>query len=193
MGIDRREALKRTAMIMGGALSAPSVIAVLNGCSATPELNWVPTFFNEEHATLVMQIADDIIPKTATPGAKALGVPQFIEGMVETRYKKEDQDRFISGLAAFDKECIEKHDDKYIALSPEVRNTFLVEKNNEIKPDGRYDKKRRTFFWQMKELTLLGYFTSEVGATQVLQYKAIPVEYNGCIPLSEVGGKTWAT
>jgi hypothetical protein len=41
---------------------------------------------------------------------------------------------------------------------------------------------------------MLGYFSSEPGATQVLQYEAVPGKYNGCIPLNEAGnGKTWAT
>jgi hypothetical protein len=45
-----------------------------------------------------------------------------------------------------------------------------------------------------KELTLLGFFTSEPGATQVLQYIAVPGSYKGCVPLAEAGnGKTWAT
>jgi hypothetical protein len=44
-----------------------------------------------------------------------------------------------------------------------------------------------------KELTLLGFFTSQVGATQVLQYVAVPGSYHACIPLEEAGnGKTWA-
>ncbi|MBX7124565.1 MAG: gluconate 2-dehydrogenase subunit 3 family protein, partial [Cyclobacteriaceae bacterium] len=50
----------------------------------------------------------------------------------------------------------------------------------------------RPFILRMKELTMLGFFTSEPGATQVLQYSAVPGAYRGCVPLSEIG-KTWAT
>lgn len=194
MAIDRREALRRTALIMGGALSAPSILGVLNGCTAQPELNWQPSFFTEDQATLVMEVAEGIIPQTATAGAKQVGVPQFIEEIVNTRYKAKEQQEFMDGLAAFDQECFEKHGDKYVDLDPEVRLSVLNEKNSEIKNGPRYGKKPgKTFFWRMKELTLLGYFTSEVGATQVLQHKMIPVEYKGCITLTEAGGKTWAT
>jgi gluconate 2-dehydrogenase gamma chain len=53
---------------------------------------------------------------------------------------------------------------------------------------------KRPFILMAKELTMLGFFTSEPGATQVLQYIAVPGSYKGCIPLSEAGnGKTWAT
>jgi hypothetical protein len=46
----------------------------------------------------------------------------------------------------------------------------------------------------VKELTLLGYFTSEPGATQVLQYRPVPGAYHACVPLTQAGkGKTWAT
>lgn len=194
MSIDRREALRRTAMIMGGALSAPSIAAILNGCSASPELNWKPSFFTEEQATLVMEVAEDIIPQTATAGAKQVGVPKFIEEMVHTRYEEKDRELFMASLNAFEAECLEKHGDNYVSLENETRLAILNEENDKIKEGPRYGKKpEKSFFWRMKELTLLGYFTSEVGATQVLQYKAIPVEYNGCIPLSEAGGKTWAT
>ncbi len=192
MSIDRREALKRTALIMGGALSAPSVLGVLNGCSSRPELNWTPTFFTEEQAMLVMEVSEGIIPKTATPGAKGVGVPGFIEEMVSQIYREEQRSRFIEGLQAFDEECLQLMGDKFVDLKQEKRDGFLQKKNQEIYKKS-FPKKERPFFWMIKELTLLGYFTSEVGATQVLQYKAIPVEYNGCITVQEAGGRTWAT
>jgi hypothetical protein len=43
----------------------------------------------------------------------------------------------------------------------------------------------------MKELTLLGYFTSEVGATKALRYVPIPGRFDGCIPYKK-GDKAWA-
>ncbi|MEM6523219.1 MAG: gluconate 2-dehydrogenase subunit 3 family protein [Bacteroidota bacterium] len=197
MAIDRREALKKTAMIMGGVLSAPSVVAILDGCTARPELSWTPNFFTEEQAGLVMELAEDIIPQTATPGAKALEVPQFIEEMVSTRFLKQEQDKFMTGLVQFDQECFSSRGTKYVELSSDDRLEFLKIKNSEINKKLHHASftpdKKKTFFWEFKELTLLGYFTTEVGATMILQYKAIPIEYNPCVPLYEVGGRTWAT
>ncbi len=193
MTMDRREALKRTAVIMGGALSASSVMGVLKGCTSDPELNWAPTFFNEQQAMLVMEVSEGIIPKTATLGAKGVGVPKFIEAMVSKIYRKEERSRFIDGLQAFEDECLQEMGNSFIDLDDEKRLQFLQAKNQELKDYARKRSSERPFFWKMKELTLLGYFTSEVGATQVLQYKAIPVEYHGCITLREAGGKTWAT
>jgi hypothetical protein len=48
------------------------------------------------------------------------------------------------------------------------------------------------YFGMMKQLTLLGYFTSEIGATQALRYIAIPGKYEGCVPYKK-GDKAWAT
>ena len=73
--IDRREALKRTAMLMGGALSSSAIAGVLQGCTAQPELNWQPKFLTEDQGRLVAEVAERIIPKTDTPGAKDAGVP----------------------------------------------------------------------------------------------------------------------
>lgn len=193
MTVSRREALKRTAMIMGGALSASTIAAILDGCTAQPELNWTPELFNEEQAMLVMEMTEDIIPQTATAGAKSLGIPKFVEDMVRTRFKPEERSSFISSLENFRQFCLDTHGDKYVELDPQTRIVVLMEKNKEIKSSARYAPHEKTFFWQVKELTLLGYFTSLVGATQVLQYKAIPAQYQGCIPLVEVGGKAWAT
>ena len=197
MAIDRREALRRTAMIMGGALSAPSIMAVLNGCTAKPELNWTPSFFNEEQAILIMELAEDIIPQTATPGAKALGRPRCIEEMVGARFAQDDRDKFMAGLAQFDQDCLAATGDTYLDLDLEHRVEYLKKLNAEINKNIYHARftpnKEKTFFWMLKELTLTGYFTTEVGATQVLQHKAIPQEYKGCVTLYEAGGRTWAT
>ncbi len=72
--IDRREALRKTALLMGAAVSASALTGILQGCKATPELTYTPVFFNADQATLVSEVADIIIPRTDTPGAKDAGV-----------------------------------------------------------------------------------------------------------------------
>lgn len=47
------------------------------------------------------------------------------------------------------------------------------------------------FFRAMKELTLLGYYTSQPGATRELRYAAVPGRYDGCVPV-DAGTRTWA-
>jgi hypothetical protein len=47
------------------------------------------------------------------------------------------------------------------------------------------------YFRMMKELALLGYFTSEIGVTQAQRYAETPGRYDPCIPYAP-GDKAWA-
>jgi len=193
--IDRREALRKTALLMGAAVSASALSGILQGCKAAPELTYTPSFFTEDQARIVMEVAEIIIPKTDTPGAKDAGVPGFIDVMLKDCYKKEDQDRFIAGLTAFDEEAKKAYGDSFIYCKPEQQVELVTKTHAAALAEAKENKEaKRPFILMAKELTLLGFFTSEPGATQVLQYIAVPGSYKGCIPLAEAGnGKTWAT
>lgn len=193
--MDRREALRKTALLMGAAVSATALAGIMQGCKATPELTYTPSFFTEDQARIISELAQTIIPKTDTPGAKEAGVPGFIDQMLKECYKKEDQEKFITGLTEFDAAAKAAHGDSFIYLDPEKQLAFVKAQNeaavNAVKAD---PSQPRPFILSAKELTLLGFFTSEPGATQVLQYEAVPGSYKGCIPLTEAGnGKTWAS
>jgi hypothetical protein len=180
---------------MGAAVSASALTGILQGCKATPELLYTPVFFTPDQARIVTEVAEIIIPKTDTPGAKDAGVPGFIDTMLKDCYKKEDQDRFLAGLTAFEEEAKKAYGDSFIYCTPEQQVEF-VKKTHEaaLKEMKENREAKRPFILMAKELTLLGFFTSEPGATQVLQYIAVPGAYKGCVPLAEAGnGKTWAT
>lgn len=193
--IDRREALRKTALLMGAAVSASALTGILQGCKATPELTYKPVFFTEDQARIVTEVAEIIIPKTDTPGAKDTGVPGFIDLMLKDCYKKEDQDRFIAGLTSFDEEAKKAYGDSFIYCKPEQQVELVTKVHAAALAEAKENREaKRPFILMAKELTLLGFFTSEPGATQVLQYIAVPGSYKGCIPLAEAGnGKTWAT
>ena len=191
--MNRREALQRAGLVLGYAVSAPVLAGIMNGCKAAPELTYKPDFFTEDQARLISELAEIIIPKTDTPGAKDVGVPGFIDRMVKECYKKEDQDRFMTGLASFDAEAKTAYGDSFIELEADKQFEY-VKKVHDAAVDGtkKGEIKERPFILMAKELTVVGFFTSEPGATQVLQYEAVPGAYHGCVPLAEVG-KTWAT
>ncbi|SKC62449.1 gluconate 2-dehydrogenase subunit 3 family protein [Ohtaekwangia koreensis] len=193
--MDRREALRRTAWIMGGVISAPAIMGVLKGCAAKPTIDWKPVFLAEDQGILVTQVADIIIPKTDTPGAKEVGVPGFIDLMMKDVYAKEEQEKYITSMKAFNDAAEKEHGDPFIELSAEKQTAFVKKLHDEVVKDHSENAPAyRSFLMTTKELTMLGFFTSEVGATKVLQYVAVPGSYKGCIPLSEAGnGKTWAT
>ena len=193
--MDRREALRRTALLMGGVVSAPAIMGVLQGCKAKPGLAWKPVFLNEDQASIVSQVAEIIIPRTDTPGAKDAGVPGFIDQVLKEVYSAEDQKRFTEGMQAFNDEARKAYGEDFNSLDDDDQVAFVTKVHDAAINDSKNgDAGNRPFILTMKELTMLGFFTSQPGATEVLQYVAVPGAYHGCISVSEAGnGKTWAT
>jgi gluconate 2-dehydrogenase gamma chain len=194
--MDRREALRRTALLMGGVVSAPTIMGVLKGCTAQPGIDWKPVFLSDQQASVVSTVSEIIIPRTDTPGAKDVGVPSFIDKVLKEVYSEEDQKFFTDGLDAFNEQAKKEYDEEFEDLDEEDQ-AVLVKKTHDaaVEAENTTDPApKRPFILLMKELTMLGFFTSEPGATQVLQYNPVPGAYKGCIPLSEAGnGKSWAT
>lgn len=199
--ISRREAIRRVALLMGGAVSAPAILGVLAGCSAEPaaQAEWKPTFLTQAQAALVAEVAEIMIPRTDTPGAKDVGIPAFIDKMLKDVYPKEAQSRFFAGLAELETRATREHGRAFLELEPALRAALVRQAHDPAVEAERASslplaKRQRPFILTMKELTLLGFFTSQPGATQVLQYRPVPGAYHGCVPLAEAGnGKTWAT
>ncbi len=189
--INRREALRKTALIMGGALSAPAMMGILNGCAVSNEPGWTPDFFNKDQAMLITELSEIIIPATDTPGARDVGVPKFIESMIRDVYSEENRNEFIQGLIAFNEQAEKEYGKVFTDMNADQRTEFVKKLNDDaIINSGNYDK--TPFILTVKELTVGGFCTSEAGATQVLKYDKVPGAYHGCIPYEEVG-KQWAT
>ncbi len=200
--MNRREAIQRASLVLGYTLTGPALAGVLQGCKASPELAYKPVFFSEDQALLISELSEIILPKTTTPGAKDAGVPAFIDQMLKEIYTKEQQDDFLKELAEFDADAEKEYGDHFALCKTEQR-TALVKKHH----DAAFAKGvqlgstawwnaggggKTPFIVKVKELTILGFFTSEPGATQVLQYNQVPGPFKGCVPLTEVG-KAWAT
>ena len=191
--MNRREVLQRAGLVLGYAVSAPVLAGILNGCKAAPTLNYNPVFFTEDQAGIISEMAEIMIPKTDTPGAKDVGVPKFIDQLIKECFKKEDQDSFLAGLKTFDDDAKAAYGSTFLELDA-AKQQEHVKKIHDAAVDAvkKGGLKERPFILRVKELTVVGFFTSEPGATQVLQYEAVPGAYHGCVPLAEIG-KTWAT
>ncbi len=190
--INRREALRRVSFIMGGALSAPVITGILQGCSSKPELNWKPQFLTEEQAATVAELAERILPRTDSPGAKDAGVPAYIDLMLKDIYTDDERKHFMEGLEELNKASEDKFGDAFAQLKPEQQDKVLQGMADKAKEQQGKESEFKPFFLEAKELAMVGFFTSEVGATQFLHYVEVPGSYEGCIPLAEVG-KAWAT
>lgn len=203
--MNRRDAIRRVALLMGGAVSMPAILGVLGGCSAEPGAGadagagWKPAFLTPEQAALVAEVAEIMIPRTDTPGARDVGIAAFIDTMLKDAYPEDGQRRFVAGLADFEAHALHEHGRAFLALEPEQRTAMVKQAHDPAVEAERQsalplEERQRPFILTMKELTMLGYFTSEPGATQVLQYRPVPGAYHACVPLRQAGnGRTWAT
>lgn len=190
--MNRREALKRVAWLMGGTLSAPVISAVLSGARPVAgKAPWSPQTLSLEQDKLVSTIAELIIPETDTPGAKAARVNEFIDLLLTEWLPAKDKERFLRGLTDFDARFQKSYGKRFLDGTTEEQTKLLIELDGEAAEARRAKSKDKPFFGMMKELTLVGYYTSEIGITEELRFQPATDMYEGCIPLERVG-RSWA-
>jgi len=191
--IDRREALRRAALLLGAALAAPTAAGVLAGCRASrvPDGAWAPQAFTRGQAELVAAIAEHILPETDTPGARGAGVHRFIDAMLAESYPPVERKRFLVGLAEVDARAARTLGRPFLQCAATDQRALLRALDRDAFASGTGDGPAVPFFRTMKELTLVGYYTSEIGATRELHHAPVPGRYNGCVPLAQIG-RTWA-
>jgi hypothetical protein len=114
--------------------------------------------------------------------------------IVKDCYEPADQTVFMAGIQKLEEASKKKNGKAFLDSTPEQRHDLLVDLDNEAKEYMKNKKKEdpKHYFRMIKELTLWGFFTSEVGATKALRYVAVPGKYEGCIPYKK-GDKAWAT
>jgi hypothetical protein len=188
--VTRREAIRRvTALLGGAALIGQS--AWLTGCATGQRASANP--FSAADVALFDEIAETILPATKTPGAKAAGVGPFIATMVADTYDPNEQAIFRAGLATLERESQAQNGAGFMASSPEQRVALLERLDREaieyMRDPGAIT--RPHYFRMIKELTLLGYFTSEIGYTQALRYVESPGRFDPCVTYTP-GEKAWA-
>lgn len=188
--MNRREALERVALIFGGTVIGGA--AFLQGCKTSDKSGFVFSLTPEQIAFLD-EVAETIIPTTNTPGAKAAKVGEFMKVMVTDCYEEKDQQIFSEGLSKIEEASKSKYSKAFMEVTAEERTALFNEINKELKAynDSKKEGDANHYFAMMKQLTLLGYFTSEIGATQALRYVAVPGRYEGCIPYQK-GDRAWA-
>ncbi|MDQ4081153.1 MAG: gluconate 2-dehydrogenase subunit 3 family protein [Gemmatimonadota bacterium] len=182
--IGRREALRRAAMLLGGALSAPAIAGVLAGCDSRGEGVGGLT---SQQLELMTTIAEHIIPETDTPGARAADVHIFIDKMLAEHYPPTEKQGVLDGLAELDARSRKAYDRPFIRCSTNEQRAML----GRVDQDAFADRSQPHWFRTVKELTVIGYYTSEIGATQELRHVAIPGRFEACVPFEQIG-RTWA-
>jgi len=207
--MNRRDAIGRVALLMGGAVIGAEFF--VSGCKSGGAAK-VEDLFVADNVAFLNEVADTILPTTSSPGAKAANVGHFMAVMVQDCYTTDDQKTFMEGIGKLDDASDKKFSKKFMALTPQQRTDLLIDLDKEqkeytakkdkdaeadaAKHKGEKDYKApevpNHYFRMMKQLTLLGYFTSEIGATKALRYIAVPGHYDGNLPYKK-GDKAWAT
>lgn len=186
--MNRREALSRVAIIVGGTVLGAE--AFLSGCKTETK----GVTFSKEQIAFLNEIAETILPATNTPGAKEAKVGEFMTVMVSDCYEAKDQTVFMDGLKKLDEASNKLNSKSFMDSTPEQRHNLLVALDKEASAYQKAKKPEESkhYFTMLKELTLTGFFTSEVGATKALRYVAVPGRYEGTVPYVK-GEKAWAT
>ncbi len=190
--MNRREAVKRATFLLGGALTISGFEAFADVLGPVLPNAAGPKSIESQEA-LIAEIADTIIPDTkGIPGAKAAGMGPFIVMMMHDCYNTDVQKHFADGLMKVDEVSQSQFKKSFTALTLKEREEIFKFFKAEAEAQRKAGTPASRFFPLMYELTCLGYYTSEIGATKALRYVHIPGKYEACIPL-EPGQKAWAT
>jgi hypothetical protein len=191
--LTRRQALRRVGALLGGVVSAPTVAGVLSGCQRQTGPDWTPSILSPDQNAMVDAMAETIIPATDTPGASAANVNRFIDAIVGESWLEADRKRFMAGLEKTRTRCQESYGSSFAELSGEDQTAFVAELDEETFGEDAEaaDRENPSFYRSLKELVIVGYYTSEVGATQELQTNVVPGYYDGDVPYEEIG-RAWS-
>jgi Gluconate 2-dehydrogenase subunit 3 len=211
--MDRRELLKMIALLTGGVVVGGEVF--LTGCKTGSKTD---AGFTASSIALLDEVGETIIPATATPGAKAAKIGEFMKTMVTDCYTEKEQAAFNNGIVSLEVACKKANNKSFIDCTPQQRHDLLVslekeaqaynkKRNEDDKPlREANDKANSTLAWKdqkefagapshyytmMKQLTLLGFFTSKTGMTETLRHIAVPGKFDGAMPYAK-GDKAWA-
>lgn len=196
--MNRRNALRKTALLTGSALAVPSLFSLLQSCKQQSRLGWEPVFLSEDHAKFISSFVDTILPRTDTPGALDVKTDIFMDLVFAKTYDEKAQANVVAEINKFNANCKESHGKVFADLSEENKKAFLKKMEAETgkfngtvwgSPVG--DLPPVGFYRSLKSMALWGYFSSEEIGKNHLNYDPIPGEFKGCVPLSEIGN-TWS-
>lgn len=180
----RRNALKSMVLMMGGTMVGANVI--LTGCAPEDRIEGLE--FSDRDISFLDEIGETIIPTTDTPGAKATDIGAFMVVMVKDTYNKEQQEIFVDGLNSLRKDFKDQVGKDFVDASQDERTSYL---NDTYSKAQKEERKEPHYINMLKDLTVLGYFTSEIGATEALRYVETPGRYDPCVDYKK-GDKAFA-
>lgn len=209
MTITRRDCLQRVAAMLGGAalVGGDRLLAFsFDDAALARAMAQGAGTFTAADVLLLDEIAETILPETSTPGAKAARTGAFMALMVTDVYTAPNQQVFRDGMRSIDEACRRANGIAFMQATPAQRLSVLEAIDREQKqamdarvpaPSNRAPAPSATndapahYFRMMKELSLLGYFTSEIGCTKAMRYIESPGRFDPCAP-HKPGDRSWA-
>jgi hypothetical protein len=180
----RKEALQLTATIMGIAVFGSEVF--LAGCRQTSKKN---ELFKDQDLILMDEIGETILPDSdRSPGAKAAEIGKFMKVIVTDCYSESEQSIFKYGLLEITNRANQQFNKDFLTISDNERFALLTVIDKESKKEVVTGKPH--FYTMFKQLTIWGYFTSEIGQTKALRYNPIPGGFNGIVDYKP-GDRAW--
>jgi hypothetical protein len=173
--LNRRAILLGAVFLVGGAAALTRFTR-----SSSADRGRGPALSAEKFA-LLEQVCEVIIPATDTPGAIGAGVPVFIRDLLMNWGNPQSRAGIAGVLEAIEQRAWAKHGSGFLEL-PAALRLELMRVHDEHCVTG-HDPAYRTF----KHMVLLGYYHSEIGATQELRFELVPGAWRSCLPLNEVG------
>jgi hypothetical protein len=205
--MDRRELLKMIALATGAVVVGSEVF--LTGCKTGTKTE---AGFSAANISLLDEVGETILPATSSPGAKAARVGEFMKVYVTDCYTQASQDAFTQGIVDLEETCKKMHGKTFMDCTPEQRSELLMSLEKEAKEFNKAPEEKdktareelknqnkvydfvaspRHYYTMMKQMTLLGFFTSKPGMTQALRHIQVPGRYDGALPYKK-GDKAWA-
>ncbi|RKR12162.1 gluconate 2-dehydrogenase subunit 3-like protein [Maribacter vaceletii] len=187
--MDRRKALLKMGMSMGYVVAAPTFLTILQSCKGEKEVSWMPTFFSQNQALILVNAIDAILPKTDTPSASEVNVHIFLDQFVNEVMEIKQQDQFKSTLDILAVDTLKasgKNEIKELTpedIAPILRTALESPKDN----------KELSFVKNIRDLTIWAYKCNEYIGEEVLAYLPVPGQYVPCGTIEELTkGKAWS-
>jgi len=173
--MERRLVIKQILIMAGGLALLPSCLRDAGKSSVL--LKNLDISLDQEN--LLAEIAETIIPKTSTPGAKELNIHLFVLKMLDDCYEPEEQERFVKGLEALKDQTQDLFGKSFLDLTVPERQELLVA----IENDKEASAELAGFYKIMKGKTIQGYLNSQYVMTNLIKWELVPGRYNGYYPV----------
>ena len=205
----RRDVIQRVTALLGGVALAGGdrlLATAFDDEAIAQAMAQGVGAFSAADVAFLDEIAETILPETSSPGAKAAKTGAFMALMVTDAYTDRAREVFRTGMTQIDAACTAVHGVAFMAASPAQRLALLetLDREQKTEMDARApaptnrapvaetpDNGPAHYFRMMKELAMLGYFTSEIGCTRALRYIESPGRFDPCAPLAP-GDRSWA-